>query len=388
VPNPRTVLIVFTGYRAGPWACRSLAAAGHRVIGVHPEDEGSGRSSACTRPRPCPSPAKAPDAFVAWLRDLCAEEGVDAVLPMDEDSLRLFAATSPDLGPARVIGPDAAQYAAVCDKGELGRTAAAAGVGHPRSATVGAGGPDAEWPPLPSVVKSRSTEAVGDLEGVVRVATAAARDAAVGRLTEAGHDAVVEELMTGEHWTVHCVRDGEGRFAAVAARIVRTLPRGAGMPSIFEVGPPDGPAVRAARSLIDAIDFRGPCNVQVFAANGDTAVHDVNLRVPASVALAICAGLDMPAAGLEAGLGGDWSAPAPAAPGLRYVSLVDELRALAHGSNGDGGPSRGRVARDILSATTSRRAVVDPPLSDLFWVPQTLSAAARPRVRRLLGRGG
>jgi hypothetical protein len=125
------IVVLWTGYRAGPWACRSLRAAGWRVIGVHPADEGRGRSTACPRPRPCPSPSAEPDALVGVLRRLCREEEALAVLPVNEEPVRILAELAPDLGPAVVVGPDARQFRAVCDKGELGATAAAAGWGDP-----------------------------------------------------------------------------------------------------------------------------------------------------------------------------------------------------------------------------------------------------------------
>ena len=45
------VLVLWTGYRAGPWAVRSLRRAGHRVVAAHDAGRGSGgRSAAAPRP--------------------------------------------------------------------------------------------------------------------------------------------------------------------------------------------------------------------------------------------------------------------------------------------------------------------------------------------------
>ena len=56
-------------FRAGPWACRSLAGAGYRVVGAHQEGRlAGGRSLACRTPRRYPSPLDEPEAFIASLR--------------------------------------------------------------------------------------------------------------------------------------------------------------------------------------------------------------------------------------------------------------------------------------------------------------------------------
>jgi hypothetical protein len=250
-------------------------------------------------------------------------------------------------------------------------------------------GRDGDWPSLPSVVKHRSNApAPPEVEGVTAVATADERDRAVLRIVGAGLEAVVEERVAGDHWTVHCVRGGDGAFAAVPARIVRAMPRGAGMPSVFRADPDAGArAAEAARRLLEAAGYRGPANVQLFERDGELLVHDVNLRPPASVALAIRAGLDLPALGLAAALGRPWGRLPPAPqPGVRYVSLVDELRAMRGSARRGPSPSRWAVARDLVSACISRRHVLDPPPHDLFWVPQTLGAAARAQARPQLGR--
>jgi carbamoyl-phosphate synthase large subunit len=376
------IVVLWTGYRAGPWACRSLRAAGWRVIGVHPDDEGRGRSTACPRPRPCPSPSAEPEALVAALQQLCREEGALAVLPINEEPVRILAELAPDLSPAVVVGPDAHQFRAVCDKSELTATAAAAGVGRPRSVTVGPDGPEGSWPPLPSVVKVRTSSAIEEPAGFpVTVRDERERALAVSLLAAAGIDAVVEELLTDTQWTVHCVRGDGGQFAALPARILRSFPRNVGMPSLFQGDHGNPQAVDAARRMLDVIDYRGPANVQLFERDGEMLVHDVNLRVPASVALAMAAGLDVPALGVDAGLGRPLSLTSlTLRQDVRYVSLVDELRAMRSSSE----PRPGQVMRELVEAAVSRSAVLDPPLYDPLWASQRMASASRDRIRRVV----
>lgn len=382
---PGTVVVLWTGYRAGPWVCRSLRAAGWNVVGVQPRGAGSGRSTACRAPRPAPSPVDAPDDLLAVLRDICERTGARAVLPLDEDCVRLLATREPDLGPARAIAPTSAQWSALCDKARLGETARAAGVGHPATALVTAGGVVGALPPLPCVVKVRTTDGrAPGLEVVVRVDSAAERDAAVGLLIGLELEAVVQEAIEAPHHTVHCVRGADG-FRAVTGTIERTYPREAGMPSVFEVTGAEGPAVDAARRLLDAVDYRGPANVQLFAREGEMLVHDVNLRPPAPVALSMRAGLDLPALGVAAGLGLPLGPPAPIRGGGRYLSLVDELRALRHRRDArPGDPSALWILHDIAEGVVSRRVLLDPPLRDPLWIGPQIRAHVPGWARRAI----
>lgn len=372
-------MVVWSGYRAGPWAIRSLRSAGWEVLALHPDDVGGGRSTACLRPARCPSPSQASGAFVERVAAICREARVEVVLPLDEDAVRVLADAGPTLGGATVVGPDAAQYRALCDKRGLKETARAVGVGHPRSATVAADGSGADpMPPLPSVVKARVTGTVPGAGSVSVVSTPAERDAILARYRGAGVDAVVEELIQSEHWSVHCVRGGEGAFAAVTAVILRTYPRTAGMPSVFEVRPTHPAVAEAARRLLDAVDYRGPANVQLFARDGEMLVHDVNLRVPAGVAWAMRSGLDLPAAGVAAALGRTWgSRDLPTRPGLRYLSIVDELRSLGQGRR----PSGATVA-------SRGSTMLDPPLRDPLWIGEKAVDAAGRALRRGRRRAG
>ena len=379
----RAVVVLWTGHRAGPWVCRSLTAAGWDVVPAHPVDQGRGRSTAAWSPRRVPSATAAPERLLEALRSLCRETGARAVLPVDEDCVRVLVAGGADLGGARAIAPTPGQWAALCDKARLGTTARAAGVGYPATALVTAGRVEGALPGLPAVVKVRGRDGPGrGPELVVRVDTPTERDGAVGLLLGEGLEAVVQELVTGTHHTVHCVL-GEDAFHAMTGHIVRSHPRAAGMPSILEADGGEGPAADAAHRLLASVGYRGPANVQLFSREGEMLVHDVNLRPPAPVALSMRAGLDLPALGLAAGLGLPIGPPAPVRGGWRYVSLVDELRALRDvGGAPAGAPGRGAIARDLLAAALSRRTILDPPFRDPLWIEPLLRGAVPEPARR------
>ena len=379
---------MWTAYRAGPWSIRSLRGAGWDVVALHPVDEGHGRSTACLSPRPCPSPVHDTAAFIEAVERTCRETGARALLPLGEECVRVLAENPHDLGGTVLAGPDAAQYAALCDKRALGETALRAGVSHPPGVIVTVDGPSGDWPAFPSFVKTRDGVGPDGSTAAVRVHTQQERERAVDELIDAGLEVVVEELIVAPQWIVHCARDREGGFAGVAAVVERNFPRGAGSPTVSILGGPDEPALDATRRLLDLIDYVGPANAQFFLRDGELMVHDVNLRVPASVAIAIKGGVDVPALGVAAALGERIPDAPPPPTGLRYVSVGDEVRDLVTRST-PGAPhaSPREVARDIVRGVTGRGTVLDPPLTDPLWIAADLAAAGRGLARRLLGRG-
>ena len=182
------VLVLWVGHRPGPVDVPLAASEGATGSARAP-----GRRH--RRPRAGPhAPAAVPLAHrrlrtPSWSssRPTCRERGVDAVLPLDEDIVRLLAERAPDLGGAVVAGPDAAQYRALCDKGELARTARRAGVDHPCTIEV-AGEPPADgWPELPCIVKPRISGSSGLWEKPMLATTARERDDAVARAGGRGH---------------------------------------------------------------------------------------------------------------------------------------------------------------------------------------------------------
>lgn len=354
---------------------RSLRRAGHRVIAAHPRGAPDGRTAAAVRPIRYPPPVTEPVEFLEWLARTCRKLRPMAVITLDEDLVSLLARAAPDVGGAVLVGPDARQFEALCDKAVLDATARAAGVGRPAAVVVHAGEPAGPWPPLSSVVKPRESAVVPvELNRVAVVETARERDEYVRRLAAAGVDAVVEERIRGAHWTVHCVRWSDDGFAGITGRILRTTPRAGGMPSVIQVTRPERPALEAARRLLRHVGYRGFANVQLFERDGSFLVHDVNLRPPAPVALSIRAGFDLPRLGLEAAMG----APGPDGPGpplrlIRYVSLMEEIRGLAEDTPGE----RLASARGLAIAAAGLRSHLDPPIWDALWAPGAFAAVAR-----------
>ena len=373
-----TVLVVWVGYRSGPWAVRSLRDSGYGVLASHPEGIPGGRSAASRSPLRYPSPATAPDAFLGWLEDTCRAERISAVLALDEDAVRAIAEGSPSLAGAVVAGPTAAQYHALCDKVALGRTAAAVGVDHPATVEVRADRPQDPWPSLPSIVKPRISFADDVAAPVVAVGTVAERDAALAHLRASGIDAVVQERIVGQPWVLHCVR-GDGGVAMVAARVSSTYPRVVGTSSVSQIVPAPAALGAAAGRLLDAVDYHGPCCMDFIEREGRFYFHDVNLRLAASAGAAAAAGFDQAAWGVDAALG-HFRPPVGIARSVTYLPLSSELSAFRDALARRSDESPVAIARRIAHAAVARDHQLDPPLTDPTW----LAASTGRQISRLL----
>lgn len=384
-----TVLVLQAGNRSGPWACRSLARAGFRVVGAHDAGRVAGRSRYCRAPIRTASAFAAADDFLDDVERICRMFAVDAVLSNDDEGITQLLAGHPDrLAGAVFVGPTAEQYERVCDKGRLHATARAAGLDTPLAVTVESPDADVDWPPLPSVVKPRTTQTqvAGTLvrRSAIVVATPGERAAAVAEICRATGSAIVEERIVGASWRAHFVGDGSD-VAIVPVTTVRSSPEEAGMSSVQTVAAAaPGALVDASRTLIAALGYRGPGSVQFIERGGTFYVHDVNLRLPSSVAVSMLAGLDMPRLAVESALGRPLDLRSVALrAGVRYVWLHGELRNLVRRIQAGDPLSRiWEIAADILLALVSPHRVLDQlvlsdPLPTLALATRGLRAIVR-----------
>lgn len=379
------VLVLWVGHRPGPWACRSLERQGYRVIRAHPQGASGGRTPACMSPLRYSPPTEDRGGFLRFVADTCRRERPAVVLPFDEDIVRVLAESPPDLGGAVLAGPDEAQYRALCDKGRLAETARLAGVDHPHTVEVGDGGPAADLPPAPCIVKPRISGSSGLWEKPVLARTRAERDAAVAGLLAAGIPALVQERLGGRRWVGHCVR-GPTSFDFLGFLVDRDYPRSAGPASVMHTREVPRAVVDGTRRLLDLVGYRGSCSLSFIERDGRFAVHDVNLRLGATVEASIRSGFDIPGRTVEAVLG----RPAPPLPALaptRYVRVDGEFRELVRALRRRGDESPARLAAWIGHGLVSRRTVLDPSPFDPSWgsglvAKRVVRAAGRARRRR------
>jgi carbamoyl-phosphate synthase large subunit len=381
------VLVVGSELRAGPRAIRSLKRAGYRVLGAHVRDPFGGRSLACPRPLRHPCLDGDPERLAEWLDATVRRYGVAAVLPANEDAARAVARSPEALGDAVRVGPDAEQYAALCDKWHLAQTAQAADVPHPATVLVGPQtSPDDVH--LPAIVKPRESG-----EGVEQVAlkaeivrTREELETVLALLARHGAEAVAQELVAGPRWSIHGVSTRDG-LVAVATRVVRDYPRGRGITSLGEGMPVPADLHAAVERLCAAVGYRGGLSVNVIERGGQLVVHDVNLRLPAAMGMSMAAGLDMPRLAVDDALGKPIADLIP--DGFRhsrYISIDLEAAALVDALRGR---TRDERPASLVRGAASHlraggRVVIDPNPLDPFWLPLTGVRMARRHAARLV----
>lgn len=335
--RPTVVVGAVTG-RAARSACRSLQRDGFRVVGTFGDRRGldAGGGPFCDVVHALANPRDDGSVFANGLLDIVAKEQADVVMQTDNEAATEVLARLHGRTSAAVVGPDTRQYSLLCDKAILPETAKAAGLASPATVHVDAGGAHGPLPPLPCIVKPATVvtgPGWGDRHRSASVAhTEQERDELVREFVESIGAAVVQEQVVGKAWRIHFVA-APSRFAALPVLTRLSYPRDAGMSTVQWV-PESAPETifTHAERLIRHVGYVGPGSVQFLERAGSFYVHDVNLRLPSSVAISIKAGLDMPALAARCALGRhDALDHVRLRRGVTYVWLGGEARALRSG---------------------------------------------------------
>ncbi|APE23589.1 hypothetical protein SVEN_4634 [Streptomyces venezuelae ATCC 10712] len=333
-------------------AARSLGRAGipvHAVIESSTSPVARSRYLHSARSRPgtaCPAELA---ALLHRLADEVTEESPGAfpdgpstpflVLPLDDVSALALARRRPELTP-RFLLPEQTeeQLLRVADKAALAETCAALGLPHPRT-ELPTGADEAAamaWSlGLPVVAKwSRPwlLPAGGGLRSTSILRSPAEVRELYARTPEAGSRLLLQELLPPGRdldWFFHGYVDGRGRCtAAGTGRKERSWPDGAGLTAVGRWAA--NPAVdRSARELLDAIGYRGVCDLDFRLDRSTGAYHllDFNPRPGAQFRLfADPDGLDVVRA-LHLDLTGRPVPPHSPAYGRRFV--VENYAALS-----------------------------------------------------------
>ena len=350
-----TVLVVGMG---ASWAAqptvRSLARAGFRVLGAGQGGRVAGKSRYCEARYLVP-PAVEQEAFAERIKQICARERVDVVLPVSDELLGALLFGPAAGGPWAVVGPTATEFTRLCDKACLLETAAAAGVASPASTVVTSAGAEAPLPPLPAYVKVVSGADAG--RGVprpVRVDDAEACEREVRRLVDRGEVVLIQEEILGRQLRFHFVRR-HGEVAHLAARTIANYPFRVGPSTVSEFFSSPPALVEVSIPLLEVAGYDGSGVIQYVERDGVWYVHDVNLRMPSSVDATIAAGLDMPRLAVEIALGHTPDLTSVRPRSLRHVQLNGELLALRDALKG---VAVGRSAREIVTGLAT--AMVAP----------------------------
>ena len=204
--------------------------------------------------------------YVPALRALCDEHGAGAVVPLTDLDIEVLAHARVDghLPEALVPGPETAtatydKYAAHLKLTELGL---------PSPPTVL---PGEEPPSYPVMVKPRRGSGA---ESIHRARDA--EEAAFFTRYLRDKDVMVQRLMDGPEFSIDCLSDTEGRCLNA---IPRSMLESRGGESIKGTVLDDRELVDLGRDVVEALEVRGPCTVQVFRDREiGFGITDVNTR--------------------------------------------------------------------------------------------------------------
>lgn len=375
--SARRVLVTDGEERAALAVVRSLGRAGHRVHVCSPRARSlAGASRWCAGADRVPPPLREPDAYAAAVRDICARESADVLIPISEASA--LALLPADTRPRGVVIPFPALdvFRAACDKQGMAAAAAQAGIAVPRQLVVArpedrAGlRPDAVTYPV--VLKPARSVAERDgarhKTAVRHVADWVQLQAGLADVPPSAFPVLVQQRVIGPGVGIFLLLWDDRVRAVFAHRRLREKPPAGGVSVYRESVAPDPALVDRAVRLLRGIGWQGVAMVElkVEAATGTPYLMEVNGRFWGSLQLAIDAGVDFPALLLDAAFGASPVPPPPWRPGVRsrwWWGDVDHLIARARRSRVEldlpaDAPGRGRALADFLAVRRGDRGEV------------------------------
>jgi carbamoyl-phosphate synthase large subunit len=202
--------------------------------------------------------------YVPALQELCEEFAVGAVIPLTDLDIEVLAhARAAGELPAFVPDPEIAR--ATFDKYEAHLLLERLGL--PSPPTVLPGEP---IPFLPAMVKPRQGS------GARSIHPAADADAVAFMVAYVAESAMVQKLMDGPEFSIDALCDLRGRCLNA---IPRTMIESRGGESIKGTVIDDGELIELGRRVVEALEVRGPCTVQVFRDREvGLGITDVNTR--------------------------------------------------------------------------------------------------------------
>lgn len=325
-------------------AVRALGSAGY-VVGLGSAARGrAARSRWVEAVHPVPGPERGLHSFAGAVRAAVNQGGYELAFGADDVEMLALSAVRDELPCTVPHAHDDAVLRAV-DKLELASAADRAGLGGPR--TVEATARAVAETPLPVIVKARLHWSPQSAEGVrhLIVADCQSREEVQGRVEEigaAGGEAILQEQIDGELMAVSCVVDAEGHpLAWVQQRTLRSSLRRTSARA--ETTALDPELTARVGSLLGDLGWYGLANLQFLRSvrDGEPKLIDLNGRYYGSIALAIGAGVNLPAIWAEAALGRPRGEPVVADGGARFQGLRTDLRRARH-------QRRGGLVRDIV----------------------------------------
>jgi carbamoyl-phosphate synthase large subunit len=257
-PVSAAVLLTGVGKR---YDIVSAFASHTTVVAVDPNPLAPAQYAATHRYAP---PPIADPGYVPFLADLCERHGVGAVLPLTDLDIEVLAAAR-EAGALPALVPSSEVARATYDKYATHLLLERLGLPSPPTVL-----PGTEPPSYPVIVKPRRGSGAESIHP--------ARDAEQADFFVRYVDkpVMVQRLMDGPEFSMDCLGDTEGRCLNV---IPRSMIESRGGESIKGSVIDDPELVELGRSVIEALEVRGPCTVQAFRDREiGLGITDVNTR--------------------------------------------------------------------------------------------------------------
>ena len=370
-PSTRRALIVESGEAPHVLAAaRALGAAGWDV-GLAVSGEQGGRSRHVRRVHRVPAPERAPEAFVDAVALAVRAWSYDVVFGADDIEVLALSAGRERL-PCVVPHAEHEQVVRALDKLELARAAERAGLAAPETRPADEQGLAALEGP--AVVKARLNWEPGDAPARRHVEAvlcedprSAARHARA--MTAAGVRPLLQAPVGGDLMALTVVIDHNGMPVALAQQRSTRLSLRRTSTRAQTVALEPHLAVAATRLLRDLRWF-GLANLQFLRPpGGEPQLIDFNGRFYGSLALALAAGVNLPDLWGRLALGEPVRGRVIARPGVRFQSLVEDVRRARV-------ERRGGLAHDLAQTLTYAPRAVHPTASSHDPLP-ALALAGR-----------
>ncbi len=313
---------------------RSLGAAGHEVWVAEDTPIALARFSHWAAGALVSPPLGDVDRLADWLGQAVRTQGIDLVMPMDDESTEATIHLGSALGALSLV-PEAEQFWTFRDKERTAHAAARAGVAVPQWHAVASEADLKEalqrWPGG-FILRPRLG---GGGRGVEVVRTWAEARRWVARWAGPSGGMLAQEFIAvAAKWDVGLLYDQAGTLAAsFVQKELRWYPEPFGT-STVQVSSDRPDLVALARQLVEAVGFRGPVEVEFLeeAGSGRLWLAEVNPRYWASLALAVEAGVDFPLLHAELARGARAGAIPSYRPGVacRWSMPADILHWFKH----------------------------------------------------------
>lgn len=384
----RRVLVLDGGRTATPVAAvRALDTAGWSVGVGTPGPSPAARSRAVSRVHRLPDAADGLSPFLSRLQELLRTSPYDVVVPSSDAEVLALSLGRDEL-PVQVPLPSHPVVLRGLDKLELTRAAAGVGLRTPLTlpATEVPAGDPRTWAVKPRLHGERRPGAPSSLSSTRRVTGGRAVHEMAARMAAAGWEPLAQEVVDGALVAHVTVLDGAGRpLAALHQRAVTVHPYGAGSSARARVVPFDDALAASCRALLDALGWYGLVQLQLLApADEPPALIDLNGRLYGSLALALAAGINLPALWVDSSTSSSDRSRLAATvltgrAGARYSATGKDVRQALLGPE----PSAAGVLAALRAAPGAAHPLWDArdPRPWLSWT----TAVLRGWSRRILG---